>query len=341
MRRRRWLPGATIVIASAVLLSCGPHAIAETGNLRSGHIHWNDWDLTWETTGGQGLEMRNVTFKNVPVLTKASMPVVRVGYRSDWPWWHPSAWWPFSALEATDRGGRCGPFQHRITWSRLRPIPACGNSRVCIDSYFSGGIEWLELGVLAEIGEQEIYQVWYLSDDGQINAGVQSGGLSCAADHVHHAYWRFDFTDEDGGAYEVFVHDQREPDTGWGPGWRPYTTELDAEKNPETGRKWLVHDHHSGTKIWIVPGPQDGRKDGFSDRDVSVRVFKDSEDEPWIFGTRNDLGYNDGESIQQSDLAFWYIAHLAHRAEDGPYPATPQAGPILRVQPSSSESDSR
>lgn len=337
MRSQGWAPGATIVVVGALLLSCGPPALAEAGDLRSGHIHWNAWDLTWEITGRQGLEVRNVTFDGIPVLAKASMPVIRVQYVSDRPWWHPHAWWPFSALEAAARGAGCGPFQHRISWSRLKGIPACGDSKVCIDSYFSGGIEWLELGVLAEIGEQEIYQSWSLSEDGQLNAGVQSGGLSCAADHVHHAYWRFDFTDEDGGAYEVFVHDQGEADGGWGPGWQPYTAELDAEKNPETGRKWFVRDHRSGVGIWIVPGPQDGKKDRFSDRDVSVRMFKDFEDEPWIFGARHDLGYNDGEAIQQSDIVFWYVAHLAHRAEDGPYPATPQAGPILRVQRSSSE----
>ncbi len=341
MRSQGRVHGAAVAIISAGLLWCGPPAVAGAGDSRSGHVYWNKWDLTWEVAGSQGLELRNVTFEGVPVLTKASMPVIRVGSQSNRPWWHPSAWWPFSALEETTRRGRCGPFQQRIGWRGLKPIPVCGNSKVCVDSYFSGGIEWLELAVLAEIGEQEIYQAWYLSDDGQINAGVQTGGLTCAADHVHHAYWRFDFIGSEGGGYEVFVHDQRAPDREWGRGWRPYTRELDAEKNPETGRKWFVRDRHSGIGIWILPGPQDGRKDRFSNRDVSVRVYKDAEDEPWIFGTRKDLGYNDGEDIQQGGIAFWYIAHLAHRAEEGPLPATPQGGPALRVQRSSSVPDSR
>lgn len=338
MKRQGWGAGTAVVIVCTMLLSCGPPAIAETGDARSGHIHWNEWDLTWQMTGSQGLELRDVTFGSVPVFAKASLPVIRVGYQRDSPWWHPNAWWPRRAPEAT---GRCGPFQHRLSWSRLKPIPGCGDSKVCIDSYFSGGIEWLELGVLAEIGQQEIYQAWYLSEDGQINAGVQSGGLSCSADHVHHAYWRFDFTNQDGGAYEVFVHDRRDPDSDRGTGWRLYRTEMDDEKNPEAGRTWFVRDHRSGIGIWIIPGPQDGTKDRFSNRDVSVRVFKDSEDEPWIFGARNDLGYNEGENLEQSDIAFWYVAHLTHRAEDGPYPATPQVGPNLRVQRSSSAPDGR
>lgn len=340
MRRQTRAAGAAVAAVSAILLSCGPPALAETADPRSGHIHWNAWDLTWGITGSRGLELRHVTFDGVAVLDQASLPVIRVHSLNERPWWHPSAWWPFSALDAV---ARCGPFQHRITWGRLTPIPGCGGGRVCIESYFSGGIEWLELGVLAEIGEQEIYQAWYLSDDGQINAGLQSGGFSCAADHVHHAYWRFDFTDTNGEAYQVFVNDRLLPDRGWGPGWQPYTRELDAEKSPETGRKWFVRERRSGAGLWIVPGPRDGKKDRFSNRDVSVRAFKDPEDEPWMFGSRNDLGYNDGEDLERSGIAFWYIAHLAHRAEDGPSPppSTPRAGPILRVQRSSSGPESR
>ena len=53
MRRWGWSHVAAFLLASTLLLSCGPLAIAETEATRTGHIHWNGWDLSWKVAGSQ------------------------------------------------------------------------------------------------------------------------------------------------------------------------------------------------------------------------------------------------------------------------------------------------
>jgi len=298
---------------------------------RSGHINWQQWSFDWEVRVDTGLALRDVSFDGKTVLNKASMPVIRVKYVKEWPIWHPYSWWPLRKLSFTRQGGKCGPFQDRISWGRIKKQAGCSNQKVCVESFFSSGIEWLEIGVFAEIGEYDIYQTWYLSADGQLNAIVQSGGLSCHTDHDHHVYWRFDFAVNGKLNDQVFVFDSGAPDSGWGPGWTKYTSELDAEKNPTGNTRWFIRDHVSGDGVWVLPGPDDGTADFFSDRDVSPRLFKPSEDESWGFGSRGDLGYEEGENIQETDIVFWYVGHLSHLVSDGPYPASAFVGPTLRV----------
>ncbi len=318
------------IIGTAVLaLSFPPPAHAEA---RSGHIDWDRWSFDWEVRGNTGLALLNVRYDTELVLSKASMPVIRVKYAKEWPSWHPYAWWPFKKFDSTRQGGKCGPFQDRLSWERMRKQSDCGDRKICVDSYFSGGVEWLEIGVFAKIGEYDIYQTWYFSEDGQLNAIVQSGGLSCNTDHDHHPYWRFDFAVKDKDHDQVLLYEPGTPDTGWGPGYTKYTHEVDVVKSPAGSRKWVVRDHPTGHKVWIIPGVDDGSADFFSDRDVSVRLFKAAEDEHWIFGSRRDLGYNEEEDIQETDIVFWYIAHLPHPLAEGAYPAGAFVGPTLRVE---------
>ncbi len=298
---------------------------------RSGHTDWLPWSFDWEVRGNTGLALRNVLYNGELVLHKASMPVIRVKYEKEWPIWHPYAWWPFRKFDFTRRGGKCGPFQDRLSWGRFKKRPECGGRKVCIDSYFSNGVQWLEIGAFGEIGEYDLYQAWYLSQDGQLNVSVQSGGLSCHTDHDHHAYWRFDFAVKDKANDQVFVHDPAAPDSGWGAGWTKYTQELDTVKDAQGDRRWFVRDHTTGHGVWITPGIHDGEADFFSDRDASPRLFKAAEDEPWIFGARRELEYNEEEDIQETDIVFWYVAHLPHKLSAGAFPTDAFVGPTLQV----------
>ena len=175
--------------------------------------HFGLWSLDWEVKDDTGLALRNVVFDHEKVLAKASMPVVRVKYDKERHWWNP-----FSLGGSREATGRCGPFQDRLSWTNIIPIVDCGDQKVCVQTYQHNGVKWLELGVYARIGEYHIYQVWYLSQDGEIHPIAHSRGLSCNTNHVHHPYWRLDFDIDGNGLDQVFRYDMNAPDTGWGPG---------------------------------------------------------------------------------------------------------------------------
>ena len=295
---------------------------------QSGKITWEKWTLEWEVYGNQSLVLTDVMFDNELVLSKASLPVVKVKYEREWPWYHPYSW--FGMGRST---GRCGPFQDRITWTHLEPTPSCGNSNVCVQTYTSGGVKWLEVGVYARIGEYHLYHAWYLSEQGEIHPVLQSRGLSCNTTHQHHPYWRLDFGVAGEDSDQVFVYTDGTTDEGWGPGWHKYTNEVNAVKDdPSKHRRWFVRDSQNGHGVWVLPGMNDGEpQSGFSKLDVGVRLYHEEEDGGWLFGPRRDLGYLNGEGIQEKDVVFWYTAHLPHEAVMGPA-AWLAVGPVLKVQ---------
>lgn len=299
---------------------------------KSGKVSWEKWKFDWEVYDNQSVVLTDVTYDNELVLTKASMPVIKVKYEREWPWYHPYSW--FGIGRST---GRCGPFQDRITWKHLETVPTC-HSKVCVQSYTVGGVKWLEVGVYARIGEYHLYHAWYLSEQGEIRPVLQSRGLSCKTTHMHHPYWRFDvgIGGEDGD--QVFEYTDGAPDQGWGPGWRKYTEETNALKNPVKHRVWFVRDNQTTHGIWIMPGtgypPLSGDgmpQSGFSNFDVGVRLYLEEEDTGWVYGARGELGYLDSENVQERDIVFWYVAHLPHAAALGPS-AWLTIGPTLKVQ---------
>ncbi len=317
----------TVTLACAVGL-VSPVLAEQTG----GHLQWESWKLIWEVQGNTGLSLRQVTYLGQPVLTKASVPVIRVKYVKERKWYKPWTW--FGSRAQT---GRCGPFQDRIRWKNLVPVQDCGG-KVCIESYLLDGVKWLEIGAYARIGEYHLYQAWYLSEKGEIRPILQSRGLSCRTDHDHHAYWRLDFSLNGDKSNQAFVFTEGKADQGWGPGWRKYTNEVNDEKVPSAKRVWFVRDPHTGQGVWVIPGTGytglqgDGKRDRFSGLDVGVRRNWAWEDEPWIFGARGDLGYGaNNDDIQEKDLVFWYVAHLPHLAALGPTTWL-AVGPILKIQ---------
>lgn len=299
---------------------------------RSGTITWEKWTFDWEVYGNQSLVLNDVTFDHELVLSKASLPVIKVKYEREWPWYHPYSW--FGIGRST---GRCGPFQDRITWKHLEPVPGCGD-KVCTRSYTVGGVKWLEVGVYARIGEYHLYHAWYLSELGEIRPVLQSRGLSCNTTHQHHPYWRLDFGIAGEDRDQVFEYTDGAMNEGWGPGWHKYTNEVNAVKDPPKHRNWFVRDSQNGHGVWVLPGDgylplmNDGEpQSGFSKLDVGVRLYHEEEDIGWLFGARRDLGYLGGESIQEQDVVFWYTAHLPHDAALGPA-AWLAVGPVLKVQ---------
>lgn len=272
----------------------------------SGQTAWGRWRFTW-VAGAQseGLALKNVRYDDELVLYKASMPVVRVQY--------PSIGVVYGDL---------------IGEGTLRPVPWCGNATVCQRSFTSGGREWLELGVLAQLGQYRMYQVWYLSADGYIQPYFSSKGLHHPNDHTHHVYWRYDFDIGGAAGDQLFVYDNNRPDEGWGAGWRLHETEYNELKSPATRRVWFVRDNAGGHGTWIMPGAADGQADGFSSLDAAGRRYKAAEAGTWPFGGYGELGYDEAEGVVNRDVVFWYVPHLFHEAAEGP-DKWHQAGPTL------------
>lgn len=307
-----------LLVTSSILIFDVP-IIAEEP--RSGHIDWGQWSFNWEVKDNAGLTIRNVTFKNELVLYKASNPVTRVKYVKD------HCGWPFDNLSGQfPNCGGCGPYADHIDWAAIQPttdpfgIPVPGGGtpqKVHRASYQVGGVNWFEIGVFAEIGAYQLYQAWYLTEDGQIQVRMFSRGLSCYINHTHHVYWRMDF-DINGAPFDqIFVWDGNRPNEGWGPGWHKYTKELNDRKSPSTGRVWFIRDNPTRHGAWLFPGEADGTSDGFSAEDIGARLYHYQEDEPWPFNWWGDLGYNNGEDIQEKDIVFWYVSHLFHDQSQG------------------------
>jgi len=293
-------------------------------------FEWGKWRLQLEMKDAAGLAMKNVSYDGEQVLAKASLPVIRVKYVREWPAWDPRSWFGLGRSS-----GRCGPFEDRISPLTLLKNKSCQNNRLCRATHTIHGVQWLEIGVYAKIGQYRLYQAWYISEDGRLYPSVQSWNLSCNTDHEHHAYWRLDFNIGDPDNDQVFVWDKQvSEDEGWGPGWSKYLSEIDDEK-PEANsqnRVWFVRDYQTGHGVWVIPGPHDGESGNFSDRDISVRKYYLDEDSGWPFGARGDLDFHEKENIQETNSVFWYIAHLPHKAAEGDRPMRYWMGPLLKIE---------
>ena len=313
---------------SVIALLCITPDLSQAG-WKSKEVTWGPWKLTMQMKDAAGLEITQVFFEGEQVLAKASLPVIRVKYVREWPIWHPFSWFGIGRSS-----GRCGPFEDRISPSRVRKNSNCGDEKLCRTEHTIQGIQWLELGIYARIGQYRLYHAWYLSEDGRLYPSVQSWNLSCNTDHDHHAYWRLDFDIAGPEEDQVFVWDRTSSeDRGWGPGWNKYLTEADEEKPAANSqdRIWFVRDYPTGHGVWIIPGPHDGEADNFSDRDVSIRKYYLDEDKGWQFGARGDLEFLQDESVQETNIVFWYIAHLPHKAAEGDRPMRYWMGPLLQV----------
>lgn len=291
---------------------------------------WGKWHLQLEMKDGAGLAIKNVSFAGELVLAKGSLPVIRVKYVREWPAWDPRSW--FGVGRAS---GRCGPFEDRISPPKLIKNKNCDGRKLCTATHTLDGIQWMEVGAYAKIGQYHLYQAWYLSEDGRLYPSVQSWNLSCNTDHDHHAYWRLDFDIAGPDHDQVFVWDRSvTEDKGWGPGWRKYLTEVDDTKPDQNSqeRVWFVRDYPTGHGVWIIPGAHDGQSGKFSDRDISVRKYYLDEDAGWPFGARGDLDFQGHENIQETNSVFWYIAHLPHKAAEGDRPMRYWMGPLLKIE---------
>lgn len=285
----------SILLAGALVTGGLALPGASLAQMLSGSVTWNGWAFTYEVSGNfDGLSLKGVQFQGLPFIYKISFPVVRVFYDNN----------------------ACGPFADRLGGT-LSPVPWAGNAAIARREFTLNGRQWYEIGIRDQIGDYDMYQVYYLSNDGILDAHFFSKGVQCVVDHVHYPNWRIDFDVNDN------INDQIQLNTI--AGYQTEEIEFDANAAEAIDHGWRVRDSVTGTYIDVLPGFTDftipGETTqpvtGYANNTVFGRLFKASEDTGWTYGPNTQVPYNDGEPIGNRDIVFWYEGYLPHGAAEG------------------------
>jgi len=263
-----------------------------TGAAYAADVDWEGWSFDYSTSdNSSGLVLRNVEFGGKKILDRASMPVMRVEYLQD----------------------ICGPYADIMSPGALRPASqgapdsVCDGQAQCTRTYTQNGEQMLEVGSNWQIGEYQIYQTYYFSENGYFDSRVYSRGLQCLVDHAHHAHWLFDFDIDDAANDRVVRADGSAPSTEF--------NDLRADSDG-----WRIEDTVTGSAVRLIPSDDDGAPNDFSNVDVAVRAYNGAETGRWRLGARGEIGdnYRNGESVDGADIVLWYVTHLPHSASEGP-----------------------
>lgn len=294
----------------------------------SGSVTWGHWTFDYGIgdANEEGLVIKNVRWKGTLVLTRGSLPVIRVKYRGD----------------GDSLGDGCGPWLDQIDSDALSYVS--GQFTPVVSRQFSSNT--LEIAVFAEIGGYDLYQAYYFKKSGRLEPRLYSSGWSCGEDgneldHKHHPYWRLDF-DVEGTKNEV---------------WRIRTKNSGAVQNFKYPKEWNSWKESDDQKVeWTIgkPGsskhvrvryPDNGSRDagsgspwfGFSYKDMGVRLYHASELDEWPFDWDEHLGYrypiDEPIAGNGSDIVFWSVGHLYHNwtQSDENNPHWHATGPIIEA----------
>ena len=279
-----------IVVASLLMLLAPMTVHAQS----AGNVNWEGWTLDYEVSSRfDGISLSNVSYQGVKVLERASMPVMTVFYENN----------------------ACGPYADRLGGTGL-PVDWAGNSSVVNRTFTQNGETWREIGFQDKIGAYILYQVWYLSGSGQIEAHIFAKGLQCQTDHLHYPFWRLDFDLSGTGDDQIRRHT--------GTAWEVYSNEFDAAATTANNHQWQVRDLGNGmtvdiafdTNTWNVPGtviPETM----YANNQVYGRLYQSSEAGGWTDGAITSVQGNNGEDINGRDNVFWYRGYLPHLASEG------------------------
>lgn len=271
-------------------------------------------------TNGSGIELRAVAYKGKRVLRRAHVPILNVRYDGD----------------------ACGPYRDwqwqegMIQAEGSDPAPGfrlCGEPAKTI--FESGSDPGNFLGVAVYVEGDEVVLVseleagwyryislWRLAADGTIRPRFMFGAVedSCVCNvHHHHVYWRFDF-DVVTGVHNAVREFNDPPLQGHTSNWHTLRHEIRRAKLPSRKRKWRVVNRVSGESYTLVPGPEDGKRDGFGVGDLwALRHRRGAQIDDGV-GFTTDLDearahldkFVNGQSIYDTDVVLWYSAHFTH-----------------------------
>ncbi len=279
-----------LIVASALMLWTPIIVQAQS----AGSVNWEGWTLDYEVSSRfDGMSLSNVSYQGVKVLERASMPVMTVFYENN----------------------ACGPYADRLGGSGL-PVSWAGNSSVVNRTFTQNGETWREIGFQDQIGAYILYQVWYLSGSGQIDAHIFAKGLQCQTDHLHYPFWRLDFDLAGAASDQIRRHT--------GTAWEIYSNEFDAAATEANNHQWQVRDTVNGmtvdvafdTNTWNVPGTVIPETE-YANSQVYGRLYHSSEAGGWTDGAITSVLGNNGENINGQDNILWYRSYLPHLASEG------------------------
>lgn len=262
---------------------------------RQGTVDWRGWAFDYDVSDRMdGVSLSDVTWQATAVLARASMPAMTVFYEGD----------------------ACGPFVDRLG-EELTPVAWADDAEIVLREFTQLGEEWLEIGVLDTIGNYVMYQVFYLSADGELDLHTFAKGIQCEVDHLHHPFWRLDF--DVAGA----VGDQIVRDTPAGP--QVQAAEFDADAGDAFEHGWSVRDAATGHRVqvrfddgsWNVPG-QVIPEATYDENRVYGRRYSATEAGPWLDEAVTDLGGNQRQALDGQDVVLWYRGFLPHADAEGP-----------------------
>jgi len=254
-------------------------------------INWEGWKFDYSASdNSSGLVLSDVFYNEKQILGKASMPVMRVRYDND----------------------ICGPYADILSSGVLRaatqgaPEATCNNRALCERTFTRNGEKILEIGSNWQIGEYQIYQTYYFSEQGYIDARVYSRGLQCRINHSHHAHWMLDFDIEGSENDRIVLPDGSIPNREFN----------DLKSNSAF---WTIEDSATGNSVTLTPSDDDGSPSSFARWDVAARAYRSSEVGRWRLGARGEIGENylNNENINSADSVVWYVSHLPHAASEG------------------------
>ena len=284
-------------------------------------------DLLWDLvvvrpsassgTNGSGLELREVTFKGQPVLSRAHVPIVTVDYDGDGPTYR--SW-------LNDEASFHAEGDDPVTGFRLCTAAPGTLLETGVDGGgFRGVAVWLddqELVLVSQVqaGWDRYVTEWRLHADGslrpRLGVAAASNPLTCRP-HRHHAYWRLDF--DIAGPAANLVQEFNDPPVVGVTSWLTTRFEVTRPRDPSRRRSWRVRSTRSGMGYWVQPGPRDGTADFFGAGDVWLLRHQDGElddgqgvtFDPVLARAGLDRLVT-GDPLHDVDVVVWYAAHVAH-----------------------------
>ncbi len=282
----------------------------------TGQVEWGGWEFEYFVGNAnmEGLVLKNVRYKGHKLISKASLPVVRVKYRGN----------------EKSKGSGCGPWPDKFyssnffglftpaySWRTIYPYEENLNDVVFYRGETSDGDPYRGIYVYGEIGGYLLWHGWNFTKSGRLEPVLYSAGWSCddgvnRNNHRHHPYWRIDFAVDD----EI-------NDVHYVSGTNGRPVKVNKEVNLSKRDNFLglvVASRQSNRRLLIKLEENDAQIDGegkpwfeFSTIDAAVRLFQRKEDDGWKFGAKGELGYIDTyEPINGKDTVVWLVGHLAH-----------------------------
>ncbi|MDQ3666534.1 MAG: hypothetical protein M3410_08130 [Acidobacteriota bacterium] len=318
-------------------------------NVRQGHVDWTNWSFDWGVSDREGLSLLNGMYKDVHIIGKLSLPVIRVKYRHDGgpadsgshaggiagagagatAGFHIGG--PGGAVvgaaigyfggRETEFGLGAGPYRDQIYWQPTKALPSVLDRNTYglvktaeTNNEYVGLVEFTQGGVRwLRINVYARVGAYHILQEWYLS---ETGtirprvGSKGVAINMEHTHHPYWRLDFDiDGPEDNRVYVVSNND------WFFYSNEINDTKNMEANKTWIIRNERTGNQIWVFP-TTDAGADGFSTMNVAVRRYHPSEEtNPWPFD-KGELGFHENEDVSNADVVFWYIGHLFHRSGD-------------------------